>query len=210
MFGLTGTSGSWCASFLERLAALSGEKWDDFFEPSKAQAYRFHEIDWEATNIPISRGDLDWLPKDYLKDPEDYPFYQFHVSKALGRFAGFRDEKSVFQIVLVDPLHNLQPSGVYGYKVSPSSPLKSDYDLLRTKIDGVLQNAQCSRDTCNTLIQLQAHSLEDNGVLIMRIEGSDLEAAQSLVDNGKCKSLYQVFQEGLLNLLVGEDSQVAS
>jgi hypothetical protein len=205
-FGLTGTSSSWCASLLERLAALSSQRWDDLVEPKRAQAYRFHEINWEANSIPIARTDINWLPPDYLASPDDYPFYQFHISRAVGRFMGFRDEKDIFQIVLVDPLHNLQPSKDFGYRVRPSDPLRSDYDMLRAQIDGSLQAAKCTRESCETLIQLQNHSFDGLGILTMKVEGSDLESAQALIANGTCTSLYKVFQEGLLCLMVKQEA----
>lgn len=148
-FGLKHSSLSWSISFLERLSVLSKERWDDLTgNPTKAQSLRFHPVDWNANRIPIAQTELSWLPPDYISNP-DFPFYQFHVSRALGRFMGFRDEYGVFQIVLVDPLHNLQPSSEFGYRVRPCGSHSNDLDIFRAKVDKVLQTAKCNRNECD-------------------------------------------------------------
>ena len=78
---------------------------------------RFHQINWGQKNCPMSREELDWLPKGYLDNADSFPMCQFQISMALGRIVGFWDENNVFNVVLLDPLHNIQPSKDYGYKV---------------------------------------------------------------------------------------------
>jgi hypothetical protein len=205
-FGLSGQAASWLVSLLQRLSDLSAERWDDLVEnPTRAQALRFHPIDWDAKNIPVARKDLNWLPSDYLDDAGEYPFYQFQVSRSLGRFAGFRDESGTFQIVLIDPLHNLQPSGDFDYRVRPSNPLKSDYDVLRASVDGTLQKAKCVRNDCDVLVQLQAHQIDDYDVLLLRMEGSDRLVANQMIQDNKCTSMYQIFQDGLVKSMVSDE-----
>jgi len=199
-FGLNRSSTSWSVSFLERLSVLSKEKWDDLTgDPTKAQSFRFHSVDWNAKRAPIAQKDLTWLPQDYISNP-DFPFYQFHVSKALGRFMGFRDEAGVFQIVLVDPLHNLQPTKVYGYRVRSCGLQDSDLDIFRANVDQALQTAKCSPDECALISGLQALQFDEYDVLLLQLAKSDLEMAKKLIQEGKCKSLYDAFMAGLLAL----------
>lgn len=202
LFGLNRSSLSWAVSFLERLSALSQEQWDSFVDnPAKRDSLRFHEIDWDAEAIPIKKSEIDWLPRDYANNPE-YPFYQFHVSKALGRFTGFRDENGVFQIVLLDPLHNLQPTSVYDYRVRPCGPLEGHFDTLRATLDRALQSAKCTSVECELAAELQKLQIDDAQILLVRLSDGDVETARDLLGRGKCKSLYEVFERGLLELLL--------
>ena len=90
---------------------------DNLTTGAGAAGIRFHPISWDAKNIPIARSELDWLG-DYSSD--DFPLVQFHLSKAMGRVVGFFDEDHVFNVVLLDPLHNLQPAKGFGYRVRAS------------------------------------------------------------------------------------------
>lgn len=116
-FGIDQCEKSWFVSLLDRLVELSKSDIDDLTTGRGATGIRFHTIDWDAKNIPIARKDIDWLG-DYSS--EDFDLVQFHISKALGRVVGFFDEERVFNVVLLDPLHNLQPSGTYNYRVRAS------------------------------------------------------------------------------------------
>lgn len=199
-FGLDRSSSSWFASFLERLSLLSKEKWDELVsDPTKAQMLRFHPVNWSSKRVPITQKDLKWLPSDYLSNP-DFPFYQFQISTALGRFMGFRDQDGVFQIVLVDPLHNLQPSKHFGYRVRPCGPQNSDLDIFRAYVDKALQTTKCRPDECVLISKLQALQFDEFDVLLLQLEKSDLEMARNLVREGKCKSLYDAFMAGLIVL----------
>jgi len=117
-FGVGGAPAAWFISFLQRLGDLSKVTLEDVTtNPSSKLFWRYHEIDWEAKNVPMKRSDFDWLPKDVRENEEEFPFVQFHISKALGRVIGFWDHEETFNIVLLDPLHNLQPSKYNGYQL---------------------------------------------------------------------------------------------
>lgn len=77
---------------------------------------------------------MSWIYKDYLENEEDFPLYQFQISMANGRVVGFFDENWVFNIVLVDPNHNMQPSKDYDYRVTPCFPLDNHYECLKKAI----------------------------------------------------------------------------
>jgi hypothetical protein len=116
-FGVDQCEKSWFISLLERLSNLSAIDIDDLTSGAGAAAIRFHPVDWSAKSIPIARKDIDWLG-DYAG--EEFDLVQFHLSRAMGRVIGFFDEDLVFNVVLLDPLHNLQPSKDFGYRVRAS------------------------------------------------------------------------------------------
>ncbi|MFK7796505.1 MAG: hypothetical protein AB8E82_03560 [Aureispira sp.] len=137
-FGLDRSDSKWFISLLEKLRELGQTQVDSFkINQPKKQVWRYHAVDWNLTNVPIKRSDLDWLPLDYLNNEDDFPILQFQVSKALGRVVGFWGiDSNVFYIVLLDPLHNIQPSGgKYGYKIDDCKPLSCQYSSILADID---------------------------------------------------------------------------
>lgn len=64
-FGLGETSTKWFVSLLERLRDLCKENIDSFFKDYGVKdANRYHKINWDAKNIPISRNEIDWVDKN--------------------------------------------------------------------------------------------------------------------------------------------------
>ncbi|MBF4426241.1 hypothetical protein, partial [Vibrio anguillarum] len=89
-FGLDQTDSKWFVSLLEKLRELCGKKVEDFISnEGEKGSWRYHKINWNQKNIPIQRGDLEWVDKVYRDNPDDYPLLQFQVSTALGRVVGF-------------------------------------------------------------------------------------------------------------------------
>lgn len=128
-FGVDQCDNGWFVSLLSRLKDLSGLSIEETTNSAIAGAIRYHPIDWKARSIPISKSDIDWLGE--YSSP-DYELVQFHVSKALGRVVGFFDEDMIFNIVLLDPLHNIQPSKTFGYRVRASHV--ADCELTRMAV----------------------------------------------------------------------------
>ena len=97
-FGFERTQKDWFIGMLERLNIISGltrAQWDN--QARGTDAWRYHRIDWNATNIPIKKADLHWLPKD-MQNEENYPFYQMGPRRGtrtgrrfLGNRRPFRD-----------------------------------------------------------------------------------------------------------------------
>lgn len=132
----------WFVSLLERLAALGKMTLDEVLaNPASAQNIRCHPIDWAKKNVPIARNTLNWIDKIYLNDEENYPMRQFSVSTSHGRVVGFFDENQTFQIVLLDPLHNIQPSKDFDYAVDPCHPLGCELSQLKSSIEKALHSA---------------------------------------------------------------------
>ena len=147
-FGVGSQDASWFSSLLARLRDLGSEKITRLFEdPSFKDTLRSHRVDWGAKNIPVQLEDLNWLPASVRENQDEFPIIQFHVSKALGRVHGFWDAEWCFQIVLLDPLHNLQPSEYSAYKVRSTDISNCQYSALRTALDQVCETP-CSQACC--------------------------------------------------------------
>ena len=110
-FGIGGKDSGWFSSVLSKLAEISSASYDELMSNMRAkQIWRLHEIDWSANNIPVLRQNLTWLDKPYIDNTTEFPFFQFQITTAHGRVVGFWDETGVFNVVFLDPLHNMQPS----------------------------------------------------------------------------------------------------
>ena len=158
-FGLDTRNTKWFVSFLEKLKDLSKENRNFILDDYQCQQrLRYHKINWNQKNIPIKRGDLSWIDAVYLDNSDEYEFYQFQISQALGRIIGFWDENLVFNIVLLDPLHNIQPSKNYGYKVDGCKPLSCNYSQLLAIIDKA-ENLEEIREFLKSKYSTEIHIL---------------------------------------------------
>ena len=206
-FGLDGKSidNQWLVSVLERLKTLSAEPIERVYrDGAMRDAMRFHPINWKATNIPIAKAELPSLPEHCYDNPE-FELHQFQISKGKGRVVGFFDENWVFNIVLLDPLHNLQPSKSFDYAVDPCWPLSCEITSLR---EGVKERiAQCQVDGCQAAKQVSDlahahdHYVEQFEILMVKVKDQDqLQWAKSLVAQGKAGSLAEIFEMGLITI----------
>lgn len=201
-FGLDKSNPNWFVSFLDKLQTLSEEDIDIFFvDSAKRNAYRYHPINWSQKNIPLQRKDFDWLNRVYLQNEEDYPFVQFQISQALGRIVGFFDERKIFNILLLDPLHNIQPTKFYNYRVDPCDPLPCQHTLLLDKIDKLVPIKTASKcdqecDLFREVKSIRAEFMPIN-IVMFSVEDIDIQDAQELTENGTCRSYAEIFQVGL-------------
>jgi hypothetical protein len=193
----------WFVSLLERLGDLSQKKLSEFFTDRALQGkagYRFHAIDWNHKNIPIQREELNWLPNNYLNNEAEFPLFQFQISKAKGRVVGFFDESMTFNVVLLDPLHNIQPSKSFGYTVDKCSPLYCELTGLYQHLTNI-QKSNCKDDNCGYQKALSeilgSYSLPTNAI-IHYIDDDLASAAQSYIDNGHAKDFYDIFEAGII------------
>lgn len=156
-FEIGGVENSWFISLIERLKFISGIDREKFLTNfANRGALRYHEINWNGINVPIQRKDLHWLDKDYLENEEEYPMVQFHISKALGRVVGFWDDNNVFQVVLLDPAHNIQPSNYNTYHIDDTYYMSCQYSSLLIDIQNVQKkiNSSLSCAACAELNKL--------------------------------------------------------
>jgi len=156
-FEIGGVDNGWYISLLARLKEISQIERDRFLSDFPQHGnIRYHKISWDSKNVPISRSDLNWIDKDYLENEEEFPMLQFHISQALGRIVGFWDENNIFQIVLLDPLHNIQPSKRNDYHVDDTYFMSCKYSSLLIdlkKIQGKIKtNTTCM--ICSDIVKL--------------------------------------------------------
>lgn len=107
-FNLNGEKGpvrsNWFIKMLDRLKIFSTKTMREL----KESDFELHAVDWENANVK---------PPKHL---EQYEFWQFRISKGLGRVVGIvgkdsdKDiEESIFYIVWLDAYHNLTNSQNY-------------------------------------------------------------------------------------------------
>lgn len=204
-FDQSNTKISWFSSLLERLGDLSNRKVSDFLKDGASQSssgYRFHEINWTQKNIPIQREQLDWLPNNYLKNEQEFPIVQFQISKANGRVVGFFDENWFFNVLLLDPLHNIQPSKSHGYKVDYCSPLPTDYYMACQTIEKI-SSQECSDDRCGykeVVANIAAADYQLTNAVIHYLSNDDAQEALNLIDSGCVNDYSEIFTAGLIYL----------
>ena len=207
-FGLDGggIANDWLVSLLERLKQLSQESIENILgNQIMADSYRYHPINWGANSIPIERNTLDWISEPYKSNPEEYPIDQIMVSMGTGRIVGFFDENWVFHLVLLDPLHNLQPSKRFNYTVNPSSPLNCQLTQLQVAVRDGLQH--CSGHECGASARIR-DALDEKtyseryGIVLLKIEDSQtLNDAQALIAEKGADSYAEIFEAGLCYMI---------
>ena len=120
-FGLGEVRKEWFADLLRILKDLSLKYVEEIVKDSRAkQVFRFHTINWEKCSITKEEFN-SYIPKEYRSKETD--IVQFQIAKSKGRVVGFLDAESVFQIVLLDPAHNMQLSQHNDYKKVKTSIL---------------------------------------------------------------------------------------
>ena len=113
----------WFVRLLERLKELSSEKLGDVWhDRGKMKAHRIHSIDWDLSSI--SKDEFySYIPKEYRTEETDV--IQFQIGKGKGRVIGFLDFENTFQVVLLDPAHNMQLSTYNDRKKRKTDILKA-------------------------------------------------------------------------------------
>jgi hypothetical protein len=199
-FGLDGKNPAWFISLIERLRDVSSEVLDKFFgDGLRQEAFHYHKIKWDQTNIPIKRTDLIWLPKDYLDNDAEFPIVQFSIRTALGRVAGFWDENRIFNVILIDPNHNLQPVKENGYNVVECYQLLNEHEILLAGLSRVQNIAvNCSGGSCATKTALRFINSDHQPFGIVYLEQSFYQKAQEFIKSGKANSMEELLELGIL------------
>jgi hypothetical protein len=199
-FGLGGISPKWFVSLLEKLKDLSKENIDSFLKDHRTKdANRYHLVKWDAIKIPIKRKNIYWVDKEVIENEEDYPFFQFQISTGLGRIIGFWDENyRFFNIVLLDPKHNLQPSKNYNYKVDNTSIEHSEITSLLMDID-IIKGLNCLIDGCRCKEEINKLPTKLNRGRFVYFQ-VDEEYYDDFLEKTQNKSIKDLIELGLLSI----------
>ena len=198
-FGLGECDNKWFVSLLDRLEQMSHEKVDDTkSNPTLAQAMRLHGIDWNAKNIPICKSDIDWVASVYSDNLEEYPILQFQLSMATGRVVGFFDDAGIFNIILLDPKHNIQPAQRFGYKVDKTSVGYSEISSLLKVID----EKRCRCSACADAGDLHSEFQKElrsytGGAILLHWDSDQLNRFTKLVNSGAVQDFSDLFEYAL-------------
>ncbi|MGQ2984345.1 hypothetical protein [Flavobacterium sp.] len=153
-FGLGEAEPKWFLSLIERMQTLSKIKIEDFDKNHQLKnAYRYHKINWNGQAVPYQRTDFNWIKKEVIENDEEFPFFQFQISTGLGRVIGFWDLTKTFQIVLLDRMHNMQPSKDFNYSVDDTTQLSCEMTSLLIDIENI-RKLNCEDENCAVKNQL--------------------------------------------------------
>jgi hypothetical protein len=133
----------------------------------------------------------------YLSNEEEFPFYQFTISKANGRVVGFWNENhTIFYVVLLDPLHNLQPSKNFDYKVDDCYPLSCEYSSLIREIE-LTADTRSNCESCNIKSDLKniPKKLTQSNAIIGYLDDDFLDEYEKLSEKF---SLSEILELGIL------------
>lgn len=199
-FGIGNCSQLWHIGLLERLAVLSKMTPKQVLEENAgSDSLRCHKIDWSAKGVVAKRTDFDWLPPVILDNEDEFPLMQFSISTGTGRFVGFFDNNSAtFNVIVLDPNHNIQPSRKHGHQIIATAIGVSQYDDLLGKLNKIQTiSTKCTMQPCvlNTHID---HIENTHNIVYV---GLDNDFYAAYVDLLQEHSLTQIIETGIMELM---------
>lgn len=203
-FGLGNQNANWFISLLEVLTELSKKTPEQILSnPAEKLQWRLHPIDFDARNAPIQREQIDWTPKEILENKEEFPFMQFQISKAIGRVIGFWDENGVFNVLLLDPMHNMQPSNYNDYRLRETEVGNGEYAATLCLIEGKM--AACASEACvcrNMYSEVQAtlNSGTSTTTVLVPLSQEIYDQAVGYVQDGVANSIAEIIELGIADL----------
>ena len=204
-FGVDQVEKSWFISLLERLVELSAIDVADLLGETGSRVgekLRFHEVDFTKKNVPIKRSEINWLGAKIEEPAADIILQQFHISKALGRVVGFFDAESVFQVVLLDPFHNIQPSKHYDYRVRDTYVGNCELTTYKAKISRLIESLDLPSEVkADMSRKLEQEAKECFGyAIVTELSDDTISAICDVIANGKVRDVDDVFAIGLREL----------
>lgn len=199
-FGIGNCSQLWHVGLLERLTVLSKMTPKQVFEGNAgSDSLRCHKIDWSAKGVVAKRSDFYWLPSVILDNEDEFPLMQISISTGTGRIVGFLDNNSAtFNVIVLDPNHNLQPSRKHGYQITPTTIGISQYDDLLGKLNKIQTiSTKCTRQPCvlNTHID---HIENTHNIVYVGLEDDFYAKYAELLQE---HSLTKIVETGILELM---------
>lgn len=160
-FGLGQEKPKWFASMLDAIKNMSTRSVRQLEVDKKlATDIRYHPIDWNAKKCPLKRSQIDWVEPEIIQNEEEFTFYQFQISKGKGRIIGYWFPVNTFNIVLLDPLHNLQPAADYNYKIDHTSTLLTPYESMLKDFEEI-KSMTCENESCTCKKKLEEFPRQD-------------------------------------------------
>jgi hypothetical protein len=199
-----GLNAGWFVSLLDQLKSLSQETVEDIRrggDSRKAKVLRYHEINWSQPNIPIKRQDFDWLPEDFLDNEAEFPFFQFQISTGKGRIVGFWDDAEIFNVLLLDPRHNLQPSKDFNYRVDPCAPMRNQFEELEHVLQVFHAEAEkgcATHPECLARTRLRELRGDSSGSLVITVSQEQWQDVSGLIKAGTIESIDDLFAFAVL------------
>lgn len=199
-FGLGDMDNGWFSALLEKLSEISKADFESLSSDIRAkQIWRLHEINFSAKGVITPRSSFDWVAKPYLENSEEYPFFQFQITKGHGRVIGFWDENGVFNIVALDPKHNMQPSDYTDYKVRDTVLARTSYAAAIVTIEQ--QILDCGNDCrCRSLyskIQVVLSAGLSQETMLVSMSEHNFTRCAKCVEDGMALTIEDVLVEGL-------------
>lgn len=199
--GIGECSNAWFTSLIQRLRDLGKESIQSLIESKGAH---FHPVGFEQSHkdCPITRQQaLEMIPEAYQ---DDCVFYQFALSASTGRVVGFFDDRQSFQIILLDPKHNIYPYYKHEVRVDSTLMSKTDYIGLINLLDD-LRDSQLCGDSCEVKQLLRTipeyrMGKADTITLMVQISLQDLETLQILLES-KYLSIQELLLQNLIHFL---------
>ncbi|MBS1206152.1 MAG: hypothetical protein H6R25_3051 [Proteobacteria bacterium] len=118
-----------------------------------------------------------------------------YCSKSLGRVVGFWDEQQIFNIVLLDPLHNIQATQSHNYRVDYCARLETPYSLLLGRVDDIKHTCRCSDPACSFKQRIEQFEeiLVQTNILIHYVSDMGWAEMQQFMEGGFINDPTDVF-----------------
>lgn len=162
--------------------------------------WRYHDINWNARAVPVERDNFDWIDRAYRDNPEEYPFVQFQLSKALGRVIGFWDETGIFNVVVLDPMHNMQPSDYSDYKLRETPIALGEFHAVMQVFEAKIQACAAENCGCRGIyaeVQAAVTSSLPFATMLVPMEDALFERAAKCVASGLADAISDLIQIGI-------------
>ena len=201
LFGWGDQNSGWFVGLVEKLTELSKLTTDEVVSDLGVRdVWRFHPVKWTSTDCPLRRENLTWIDTEYRDNSDEYPIYQFQLTVSTGRVIGFWDENRTFNVILLDPMHNLQPSKDFDFRVRTTKVHASSYGNLLDAIMSV-KKAECQNHECARNVAISALGKRDaDGIIITRVDDARLARIYAIMELYDCSSVLDIFDAGLSTL----------
>ncbi len=115
----------------------------------------------------------------------------------MGRVVGFFDEDRVFNVVLLDPLHNIQPSKTYNYRVRASYIAQCQLTKLTVTMENLIRKRADLEEKQRTemLAELRAQNMRHYDAAVhLTISDEHLHKAYEYASVGLITDLGELLQ----------------